>query len=142
METTTKKAITVETTVNAAVEKVWKYWTEPQHIRQWNAASPDWHCPKSENDVRPGGKFSSTMAAKDGSFSFDFEGIHDQVEEHKLIASTMGDGRTMQVRFIPEGNATKVIETFEMESQNSEELQRGGWQAILDNFKKYTEGAD
>jgi uncharacterized protein YndB with AHSA1/START domain len=133
------KKITIETTVNAPVEKVWQYWTEPQHIMQWNAASPDWHCPRSENDVRPGGSFSATMAAKDGSFSFDFGGTHDQVEHHKLIASTMGDGRTMEVHFTPEGNSTKVVETFEMETQNPEEMQRGGWQAILDNFKAHVE---
>jgi len=133
------KKITVEATVNAPVEKVWQYWTEPQHITQWNNASPDWHCPRSENDVRPGGTFSATMAAKDGSFSFDFGGTHDQVEQNKLIASTMGDGRTMEVHFQPEGNATKVVETFEMEMENSEELQRSGWQAILDNFKSHVE---
>lgn len=133
------KKITVEATVNAPVEKVWQYWTEPQHIMQWNQADPSWHCPRSENDVRPGGKFSSTMAAKDGSFSFDFAGTHDQVEQHKLIASTLGDGRTMEVHFTPEGNTTKVTETFEMETQNPEELQRGGWQAILDSFKNHAE---
>lgn len=133
------KKITIETTVNAPVEKVWQYWTEPKHIMQWNAAADDWHCPRSENDVRPGGAFSATMAAKDGSFSFDFGGVHDQVEENKLIASTLGDGRTMEVQFTPDGSGTRVVETFEMEMQNSEELQRGGWQAILDNFKKHTE---
>jgi uncharacterized protein YndB with AHSA1/START domain len=133
------KKITIEATVNAPVEKVWQYWIEPKHIMQWNAAAPEWHCPKSENDVRPGGTFSATMAAKDGSFSFDFGGTHDQVEEHKLIASTMGDGRTMEVHFTPEGNGTKVVETFEMEMENTEELQRGGWQAILDNFKAHVE---
>lgn len=133
------KKITIEATVNAPVEKVWQYWTEPQHIMQWNQASPDWHCPRSENDVRPGGTFSSTMAAKDGSFSFDFGGTHDAVEENKLISSTMGDGRSWEVNFIPEGNGTKVVETFEMESQNPEEMQRGGWQAILDSFKSHVE---
>ncbi len=133
------KKITLEATINAPVEKVWQYWTEPQHITQWNQADPSWHCPKAENDVRPGGTFSSTMAAKDGSFSFDFGGTHNLVEEHKLIASTLGDGRTMEVRFTPEGNTTKVIETFEMEDQNPEEMQRGGWQAILDSFKNHTE---
>ncbi len=134
------KKITIEATVNAPVAKVWQYWTEPQHIMQWNSPSPDdWHCPASENDVRPGGKFSSRMEAKDGSFGFDFAGTHDQVEENKLIASTLGDGRTMEVHFTAEGNGTKVVETFEMESENSEEMQRGGWQAILDNFKKHVE---
>lgn len=133
------KKITIEATVNAPVEKVWQYWTEPQHIMQWNQASPDWHCPRSENDVRPGGTFSSTMAAKDGSFSFDFGGTHNEVEQHKRISSTMGDGRTWDVHFQPEGDSTKVIETFEMEMQNPEEMQRGGWQAILDSFKSHVE---
>lgn len=133
------KKITIEATVNAPVEKVWQYWTEPQHIMQWNQASPDWHCPRSENDVRPGGTFSSTMAAKDGSFSFDFGGTNNEVEQHKRISSTMGDGRTWDVHFQPEGNGTKVVETFEMESQNPEEMQRGGWQAILDSFKNHVE---
>ena len=88
-----KTMITVEATVNAPVEKVWQYWTEPKHIMQWNSASDDWHTPKSENDLRVGGKFSATMAAKDGSFSFDFWGIYDVVESNHRIEYTMGDGR-------------------------------------------------
>jgi uncharacterized protein YndB with AHSA1/START domain len=125
--------------VNAAVEKVWNCWTEPKHITKWNQASEDWHCPKAENDVRPGGKFSATMAAKDGSFSFDFGGTHDDVEKHKTIASTMGDGRKMTVRFEETNGKTKVTESFEAENMNSLEMQRFGWQAILENFKKHTE---
>ena len=138
-EGTKKIAITIEGVVNAPVEKVWKSWTEPVHIMQWCHASDDWHCPKSENDLREGGSFSSTMAAKDGSFSFDFGGVHDKVKINELIESTMGDGRKMKVIFTPAGNETKVIETFEAENENSLELQRGGWQAILNNFKKHTE---
>lgn len=106
---------------------------------QWCQASDDWHAPRAENDLKTGGKFSTTMAAKDGSFSFDFGGVYDEVTEHKLIKYTMGDGRKVSVVFNAQGNATEVIETFEPESTNPEEMQRGGWQAILDNFKKYTE---
>jgi len=139
METTANKSITVQSTVNAPVEKVWKYWSDPAHITQWCQVSDDWHAPHAENDLRTGGKFSTTMAAKDGSFSFDFGGIYDNVEEHKLIEYTMGDGRKVSVVFTAKGDQTEVVETFDMENTHSEEMQRGGWQAILDNFRKYTE---
>jgi uncharacterized protein YndB with AHSA1/START domain len=135
----TKKLITVQASISAPVEKVWQAWTQPQHITQWNQASPDWHCPKAENDLRDGGKFSSTMAARDGSMSFDFEGTHSKVEEHKVIESAMGDGRTMKIQFSSTPNGTQIMETFEAEGENSVEMQRAGWQAILDNFKQYTE---
>jgi len=140
METTTNATqITVEAIVNAPVEKVWKTWSEPQHITKWCAASDDWHAPKAENDLRTGGKFSTRMEAKDGSFGFDFGGVYDNVKKNELIEYTMGDGRKVQVTFSPSGNQTKIVETFEAESTNPVEMQRGGWQAILDNFKKYTE---
>ncbi|HEY1200761.1 MAG TPA: SRPBCC family protein [Niastella sp.] len=139
METTANKSITVQSTVNAPVEKVWKYWSDPAHITQWCQASDDWHAPHAENDLRTGGKFSTTMAAKDGSFSFDFGGIYDNVVEHQLIEYTMGDGRKVSVIFTAKGDQTEVVETFDMENTHSEEMQRGGWQAILDNFRKYTE---
>lgn len=138
-EGTTKTTITITGEVNATIEKVWDCWTRPEHITQWNQASDDWHCPGAENDVRAGGKFSFTMAARDGSFSFDFGGIHDEVIHHKKIVSTMGDGRKMQVSFEEKNGKTLITENFEAENMNSLELQRGGWQAILDNFKKYTE---
>jgi len=131
--------ITIEAVVNAPVEKVWKLWTTPEDIIKWNTASDDWHTTRSENDLRAGGKFSSRMEAKDGSFGFDFEGVHDEVKPNETIASTMGDGRRMRVTFTPQGNATKVVETFDAESENSLELQQGGWQAILNSFKKYAE---
>jgi uncharacterized protein YndB with AHSA1/START domain len=137
----TKEKITVETTVQAPVEKVWKYWNEPAHIMNWAHASDDWHAPRAENDLRTGGTFSTTMAAKDGSFSFDFGGVYDRVDEHKHISYTLGDGRTVDIIFDAQDGATKVIETFEAEEMNPVEMQRGGWQAILDNFKKYTENA-
>ena len=141
METTTNNPtkITVETTVNAPVEKVWKSWSEPQHIKNWCAASEDWHAPKAENDLRTGGTFITRMEAKDGSFGFDFGGVYDNVKKNELIEYTMGDGRKVHVIFSPAGDQTKIVETFDAEAMNSVEMQRGGWQAILDNFKKYTE---
>jgi uncharacterized protein YndB with AHSA1/START domain len=139
METATKTSITVEATVNAPVEKVWTFWNEPQHITKWAQASDDWHAPFSENDIRTNGKFKTTMAAKDGSFSFDFEGVYTNVQLHKLIEYTIADGRKVKIVFSPKGNETKVTETFEAEDTNPIEMQRGGWQAILDSFKKYTE---
>jgi uncharacterized protein YndB with AHSA1/START domain len=141
METTNKTFITVETNVQAPVTKVWKFWTEPQHITQWNHASDDWHTPFAENDLRTGGSFKSTMAAKDGSFSFDFGGTYTNVKENEVIESVLGDGRKLKVTFHGDGNTTKIVETFEAEETNPHEMQRGGWQAILDNFKKYTEAS-
>jgi len=139
MGTATKTMITVEATVKAPIEKVWQFWAGPEHIIQWNTASDDWHTTKSENDLREGGKFSARMEAKDGSMGFDFGGTYDDVQTNKLIAYTMGDGRKVKVTFESQGNQTLVTETFEAESQNPVEMQRGGWQAILDNFKKYAE---
>jgi uncharacterized protein YndB with AHSA1/START domain len=131
--------ITVQATVNAPIETVWKSWTMPEHITQWNAASEDWHTPWAKNDLRTGGEFSSRMEAKDGSMGFDFGGIYDLVEPFKKIYYTIGDGRKVNVDFEAMGNQTKVTEKFEPESTNPEELQRQGWQAIMDNFKRYTE---
>jgi uncharacterized protein YndB with AHSA1/START domain len=134
-----KTAITVEALIKAPIEKVWSSWTEPKHITKWNQASDDWHSPHAENDLRTGGKFKTTMAAKDGSMSFDFEGVYTNVQQNKLIEYAMADGRKVSVVFSQNGNQTKVIETFDPESENPIEMQRGGWQAILDSFKKYTE---
>ena len=131
--------ITVSALVNKPVAHVWKTWTEPAHITQWNAASDDWHCPKATNDLRTGGKFSSTMAARDGSFSFDFEGVYDDVQLNKRIAYTMADGRTCEILFSERDGGTLVTEAFDAEKENPVEMQRGGWQAILDRFKAYTE---
>jgi len=139
MEPTNATSITVETTVKAPVEKVWKFWSAPEHIKQWSHASDDWHTPTAENDLTPGGKFMSRMEAKDGSFGFDFGGVYDEVRPNELITYTMGDGRKVKVSFSSLGNETKITETFEPESSNPIEMQRGGWQVILDNFKKYTE---
>ena len=106
---------------------------------QWNSASPDWHTPRAENDLRTGGKFSSRMEAKDGSFGFDFGGTYDEVRPHEYIAYTLGDGRRVSITFTSNGNETHISETFEAESMNPVEMQRNGWQAIMDNFRKYAE---
>ena len=139
METKDKTAITIEANVNAPIEKVWELWTKPEHITKWNNASDDWHTPRAENDLRMGGKFLSRMEAKDGSFGFDFSGVYDEVKTNDLIAYTMDDGRKAKITFTKNGNTTKVIETFEAENENPIEMQKDGWQAILNNFKKYTE---
>lgn len=139
MESVNKIKVTVEATIKAPVEKVWKLWSTPEDIKQWNSASDDWHTPKAENDLRTGGTFSSRMEAKDGSFGFDFAGVYDEVINHQLIAYTMGDGRTVKVTFTANGNETKVTEVFEAENQNPIDMQETGWQAILNNFKKYAE---
>lgn len=131
--------ITIDATVNAPVEKVWKFWTEPGHITKWNFASDDWHSPYAENDLKAGGKSLSRMEAKDGSFGFDFGGVYDEVKTHELIAYTLGDGRKVKIEFSFRGNETKIVEIFEPENVNSIEIQRTGWQSILNNFKKYTE---
>jgi uncharacterized protein YndB with AHSA1/START domain len=141
METANKTTITVEATVNAPVEKVWQSWTRPEHIMQWNNASDDWHTPRAENDLRVGGTFVTRMEARDGSFGFDFSGVYDDVQENRYIEYTLGDGRKVKVNFTSQGNSTKVVETFEAENTHSVEMQKGGWQAVLDNFKKYTEAS-
>lgn len=135
----TANKITVNTTVNLAIEKVWESWSKPEHIKQWTHASNDWHTTYADNDLQKDGKFKTTMAAKDGSFSFDFEGIYTNVKDHELIEYTLGDGRKVSISFSSEGQTTHVTETFEPEQENSVEMQQNGWQAILDNFKKYTE---
>lgn len=134
--------ITIETLVLLPVEKVWDAWTQPKHITQWNAASEDWCSPWSKNDVTVGGKFSSRMEARDGSAGFDFSGTYTKVEPHRVLAYTLDDDRTVEVVFNPQGDKTHVVETFEAETENSIELQRFGWQSILDNFKKYCESAN
>ncbi|MEW6468273.1 MAG: SRPBCC family protein [Bacteroidota bacterium] len=139
MGTKDKTTITVETTVKAPIDKVWTYWTGAGHIVNWNFASDDWHCPKAENDLRAGGKLRATMAAKDGSFSFDFEGTYTLVRAPELLEYVLDDGRKVVVRFSARGDETKITERFEAEGTHAVEMQRSGWQAILDNFKKYTE---
>lgn len=132
--------ITITTTVNAPKEIVWKCWTEPEHIKKWNNASEDWHTTTATNDLRAGGRFLSRMEAKDGSFGFDFSGIYDEVKLYETIAYTLGDSRKVKITFSSKDNRTDIIEAFDAEDMNSLEMQRSGWQSILDNFKRYTEG--
>jgi uncharacterized protein YndB with AHSA1/START domain len=131
--------ITIETIVHASMDKVWDSWTNPTHITKWAFASDDWEAPHAENDVREGGKFLTRMAAKDGSAAFDFTGTYTKVIPNELIEYTIADGRTVSAHFEQVGDSVKIVQEFEMENENSEELQRSGWQAILDNYKKYTE---
>lgn len=134
-----KNPITIETIVKAPLSKVWEYWNKPEHIVKWAFAQDDWEAPAAENDLRVGGMFKTTMAAKDKSASFDFAGTYTAVTEHERIEYDMTDGRHVKIEFtqLPEG--VKVVETFDPESENSEEKQKEGWQAILNNFKKYVE---
>ncbi len=131
--------LTVKAAVNAPVEKVWEYWTDPKHIVKWNHASDDWHSPHAQNDLRVGGKFLFRMEAKDGSQGFDFSGVYDEVKHHHTISYIMGDGRKVKTIFSGQGSKTEIIETFDAENIYSLEQQRSGWQAILDNFKRYLE---
>ena len=139
METTKTEKITVSTTINAPIEKVWKGFTDPEAIKVWNTASDDWHTTKATNDLRKGGMFTSRMEAKDGSMGFDFGGVYDDVITNEYIEYTLGDGRKVKVYFNEVDNATTITEEFDAENENPVEMQRGGWQAIMDNFKKYTE---
>lgn len=139
MEEQNRVSITVETTVAVSPELAWAYWTEPRHITQWNQASDDWHTPSAEQDLRVGGRFSSRMESRDGKFGFDFGGIYDAVEPYRLIAYTIDDGRKVSILFEGVHVGTKITETFEAEAENSIELQRAGWQAIMDSYKRYVE---
>jgi uncharacterized protein YndB with AHSA1/START domain len=139
METNVKTVISVQTTVKAPVEMVWKLWSTPEDIIKWNNASDDWHTLWAKNDLRPGGHFNYRMEAKDGSMGFDFGGMYSKVILCKRIEYIIGDGRKVKIVFSTEDGETKVVETFEAENTFSIEIQRGGWQSILDNFKKYTE---
>ncbi|WP_152655548.1 SRPBCC family protein [Oceanobacillus sp. CFH 90083] len=134
--------ITIETIVHSPVEKVWAHWTEPEHITKWSFASDEWHAPHAENDLRAGGKFTTRMEAKDGSFGFDFGGVYDEVRVNEFISYTLGDGRKVSITFADQGKETKITEAFEAEAENSIEMQQSGWQAILDNFKAYSEQAE
>lgn len=136
---TSPARITVETTVDVPVEQAWHCWTTPECIMQWNAASDDWHSPSATNDLREGGVFTARMEARDGSAGFDFGGTYTKVVDHREIAYTMDDGRTVSIAFDGHGHHTHVTETFDAESENSAEMQQQGWQAILDNYKKHTE---
>jgi len=134
-----KNPITIQATIHAPVHKVWECWTEPQHITGWAFASDTWEAPHAENDLRVGGKFLTRMQAKDGSFGFDFAGSYTAVKDHSLIEYDLGDLRHVKTEFIRTDEGTLVTSTFDPESENPEEMQRDGWQAILNNFKAYVE---
>lgn len=132
--------IKIDITILAPVEKVWTYFNEPKHIKEWNFAHESWHCPSSENDLKVGGKFNNRMEAKDKSFGFDFIGIYDEIIENELIKYHLEDGRNVEVIFEKiDDNTTKVTEIFDPEKQNSVEMQRDGWYAILNFFHKHVE---
>ena len=131
--------ITVKTTIHSSIEQVWAAWTSAEHITQWTFASDDWHAPYSEIDLKVGGRFKTTMAAKDESFSFDFSGTFTEVEPMKKIAYTLDDDRKVVIEFNVNGEEVTVVESFDPESVNSVELQETGWQMILNNFKKHVD---
>lgn len=137
--TTAATTITIETLVNASAEKVWNFWNDPAHIVLWNAATPEWHTPRASNDVRAGGEFNFRMEAKDGSFGFDFFGVYDEVKPMEYIEYTMGDNRKVKISFKNTEGGVHIVQNFEAENENPVEMQRAGWQSILDNFKKYSE---
>lgn len=133
------KTVTVEIKIKRDIKTVWDYWTTPEHITQWNFASQEWHCPSAEHDLEPGGKLKYRMAAKDGSMAFDYTGTFTNVQPKELLEHRLDDGRKVTVRFTTESGITKVVESFEVEDENSIDMQRQGWQAILNNFKGYAE---
>lgn len=134
-----KNKITIQALINAPIEKVWIYWNTPEHVIKWNNASVDWHTPKAQNDLRKGGKFIYRMEAKDGSIGFDFSGIYEEVISNELISYIMEDGRKVKTIFTKMNIQTEIVTSFDPENENPLELQKTGWQSILDNFKKYAE---
>ena len=139
METTEKVVVTIEAKINAPAEKVWNTWNDPQHVVKWNSPTPEWHTPRAENDVRTGGRFMFRMEARDGSMGFDFGGVYDVVTPYTYMEYTMGDGRKVKIFFHEKSDCIHIVQSFDAENQNPVEMQRAGWQSILDNFKKYTE---
>jgi uncharacterized protein YndB with AHSA1/START domain len=139
MDKNDKTLITVETVINAPINSVWKKWTNPDDIVKWNNASDDWHTTRAENDLKVGGKFLSRMEAKDGSMGFDFSGTYNTIKPNEIIEYTADDNRKVKVHFFDGDDKTTIIEVFEAENENPIEMQKLGWQSILNNFKKYTE---
>lgn len=133
-----KNPITIKISISEGIDKVWEYWTNPDHIVNWNFATDKWSCPKAENDLKANGRFSWRMEAKDGSMGFDFSGTYIRIAKNELIEKELDDNRKVRIRFVENDGNTEVIETFEPD-ENNPEFQRQGWQAILDNFKKYVE---
>jgi uncharacterized protein YndB with AHSA1/START domain len=135
----TTQAVTISTEISAPVARVWRAFTTPADITRWNFANDDWCCPSAEVDLRVGGAYRARMEAKDKSFGFDFEGVYEEVDPEKALTLLMSDGRRARTTFEAVGERTKVTTVFDAEEQNSVELQRNGWQAILDNFKHHAE---
>ena len=136
-----RNPITIHSSIAAPLNKVWDSWTNPEHITNWNHANNDWHCPRATNDLRVGGNFCYTMAAKDGSMEFDFKGTFTELVDEKFIAITLEDQRKMEVHLTEENGEIKVAESFEAENENPRDMQEMGWQMILDNFKTYVESS-
>jgi len=136
------ETITLQITLTAPLAKAWAYWTQPEFIMQWNFADPSWHCPAATNDLRVGGSFNYRMAACDGSFAFDFEGIYDDVAPEALIAYHLADARTVRITFevLPNGDS-QITQVFDAETENPIDMQRAGWQAIMDNYKRLVEAS-
>lgn len=135
----TFERIQIEAVISSSLSKVWSYWTRPEHITKWNFATTEWCCPNATNDLKPGGKYFARMEACDGSFGFDFEAIYDEVIEHKKLVYSLSDGRKVTTIFEPNGASTKISTVFDAENQNPVEMQKNGWQSILNNFQKYVE---
>lgn len=131
--------IAIATNISSTKDLVWKCYTQPEHIMKWNFATDEWHCPKATCDLRPGGEFSFRMASRDGAHEFDLKGKYAEVEAQEYLSYTLEDGRQVEVRFLKRSEGTLLEQSFEPESSNDVEMQRAGWQAILDNFKKYVE---
>lgn len=134
-----KDKITISIEIKGGIEDIWNKFNLGEHMIHWNFAADDWHCPKAESDLKQGGKLLVVMAAKDGSFSFDIKAIYDEIIPNQKISYTMEDGRAVETIFEQKGEVVQLVETFEAESENSIDMQRSGWQMILDNFKKYCE---
>jgi uncharacterized protein YndB with AHSA1/START domain len=131
--------ITIETTVKCDTQAVWSLWTEPEHIKHWMRASSDWECAEAINDVKVGGHYIYTLQARDKSASFDVPGTYTKIGKNSYLASTLADGREVIVSFTPVPSGTHIVQTFEIEHENSPEKQQEGWQAMLDSFKAYAE---
>ena len=131
--------VIIQANVSANIKKAWEYYTQPAHITKWNFATDDWMCPDASNDMRIGGKYIARMEAKDGSFGFDFEAVYNEISDGEKFTYIMPDNREVNVIFNQNGDATEVTVKFDAETENPIELQREGWQSILNNFKKYTE---
>lgn len=135
----TSQTLTISTLVKAPMETVWRCYTQPEHMTQWNFANDDWCCPWAKAELTPGGRLVSRMEAKDGSMGFDFEAVYDEVAPGSHISYTLLDGRKVTTQFVADGEHIKVTTQFDSETENDPEMQRAGWQAILENFKKHTE---